>query len=55
MPIPDEENFDPDLPEFAIPEVGSTAADDSVEIPVPSEIATRLNLLGKLIIPRAPR
>lgn len=44
----------PDLPMYE----GNSAAptdDEEIRIPPASEIATRLNLLGKLIIPRTPR
>lgn len=57
MPTPDDEKFDStDLPDVSLPAGASGADDDEdIQIPAPSEIATRINLLGKLIVPPTPR
>jgi len=58
MPIPDEEKFEPaDLPDFTVSgsAVPPSSDDEEIRIPAPSEIATRIHLLGKLIIPPTPR
>lgn len=54
MSIPDDEKFVPaDLREPSLLESSDVEDDMPIGIP-PSEIATRINLLGKLIIPRSP-
>lgn len=58
MPTPDDEKFDsPDLHGASVSNGASSPADDDedIQIPAPSEVATRINLLGKLIVPPTPR
>ncbi|GIZ54109.1 hypothetical protein [Noviherbaspirillum aridicola] len=58
MPASSDEKLDAaDLPEISISggSVPPSCDDEDMQIPAPSEIATRINLLGKLVIPRTPR
>lgn len=52
----DNEKFhSADLPDLSLTDPAASPADDEeLNIPPPSEVATRINLLGKLIIPRSP-
>jgi hypothetical protein len=54
--LPQEKIDAADLPELSLTDASVSSADDddTMPLPRPSEVATRINLLGKLIIPRSP-